>query len=256
MTRLGVEVEKALSGYVSAALAAGVGLLATTRSAEAKIVYTPADVKITINGGPVPLDLNHDGVTDFVFSNLFQSFTSFSSPSFAILFVGTGSGNKNNKFWGRGVMTSRGRNGFASALHPGFTVGANKSHFQKSPKAVMARLDVNYLPNLARGATSYRFTSFTMGQWLYTQHRYLGLRFIISGQVHYGWARVAVTRTGSGLGKNSIEATLTGYAYETIPNKPIITGKTKGPDVITIELASLGRLAQGASGISAWREKK
>ena len=49
---------------------------------------------------------------------------------------------------------------------------------------------------------------------------------------------------------------LTGYAYETVPNKPIITGKTTGPDVITLDPATLGHLAQGASGISAWREKK
>jgi hypothetical protein len=31
----------------------------------------------------------------------------------------------------------------------------------------------------------------------------------------------------------SIVATLTGYAYETIPNKPIVAGATKGSDVIT-----------------------
>ena len=40
---------------------------------------------------------------------------------------------------------------------------------------------------------------------------------------------------------------LTGYAYETIPNKLIITGKTKGPDVITAQPGSLGHLAQGAA---------
>ena len=79
---------------------------------------------------------------------------------------------------------------------------------------------------------------------------------MIGGQVHYGWARVAVRRTGKGYGKNSIQATLTGYAYETIPNKPIVTGKTTGPDVITLDPGTLGHLAQGASGSSAWREKK
>jgi hypothetical protein len=46
-----------------------------------------------------------------------------------------------------------------------------------------------------------------------------------------------------------ITATLTGYAYETVPNKPIIAGKTKGPDVITVQPdtapGSLGRLALG-----------
>jgi hypothetical protein len=94
----------------------------------------------------------------------------------------------------------------------------------------------------------------TGGQWLYTQHRYLGLQFMISGQVHYGWARVAVTRAPGST--RPIVATLTGYAYETIPNKPIITGKTSGPDVITLEPATLGRLGQGAEGISAWRVKK
>jgi hypothetical protein len=254
--RLGKELEGSLSAYACAAAAAGVSLLAITKSAEAKIVYTPADVKIRINGGLVPLDLNHDGITDFVFSNSFHSIYTFSSPSFAKLFVGTGSGNTRNKIWGRGVMTSRGRNRFASALRPGFTVGANKLYFQKSPKALMARLDVDYLPNLGRAATTYRYTSHTSGQWLYTRDRYLGLRFMIGGQVHYGWARVAVTRTGKGYGKNSIKATLTGYAYETIPNKAIITGKTKGPDVITLDPATLGHLAQGASGVSAWRGRK
>jgi uncharacterized repeat protein (TIGR03803 family) len=50
-----------------------------------------------------------------------------------------------------------------------------------------------------------------------------------------------------------ILAILTGYAYETEPNKPIITGKTKGPDVITLDPAMLGHLAVGASQIPAWR---
>jgi hypothetical protein len=51
-------------------------------------------------------------------------------------------------------------------------------------------------------------------------------------------------------------AVITGYAYETIPDKPIITGKTKGPDVITIQPATLGHLAAGASAIPVWRVKQ
>jgi len=70
-TKLSPELEKSMSAYATAALAAGVSLLAIAKSAEAKIVYTPADVKIPVNGGTVPLDLNHDGVVDFVFSNVF-----------------------------------------------------------------------------------------------------------------------------------------------------------------------------------------
>jgi len=52
---------------------------------------------------------------------------------------------------------------------------------------------------------------------------------------------------------NDFTAILTGYAYETIPGKGIVTGKTKGPDVTTVAPASLGHLAAGASGIPAWR---
>ena len=239
-TRLSLELERSLSAYTSAALAAGVGLLAMTKSAEAKIVYTPAEVGIPVNGGPVPLDLNHDGITDFVFSNRYIN-TEFSGW-YGALYVGA-AGNSRNQFWGRGLMSSRGGRRFASALYPGFLVGANNSYFQKSPRAIMALSFV----------FSRAFT--TGGQWLYTQHRYLGLQFTISGQIHYGWARVAVTRAPSTRGIQ-IVATLTGYAYETIPNKPIITGKTSGPDVITLEPATLGRLGQGAEGISAWRVKK
>jgi len=47
-----------------------------------------------------------------------------------------------------------------------------------------------------------------------------------------------------------ITGLVTGYAYETIANKPIIAGQTHGKDE-----ATLGRLAQGASGVVS-REKK
>lgn len=92
------------------------------------------------------------------------------------------------------------------------------------------------------------------------QKRYLGLKFTFHGKTHFGWARLNVSCTGY-----KINATLTGYAYETIPNKPIITGQTKSRDMISTEkqdttltvpareLASLGLLAQGAPALSIWR---
>ncbi len=81
------------------------------------------------------------------------------------------------------------------------------------------------------------------GPWAFDGNGYLGLRFKIGKQIHYGWARLTVQE----LGDYKFKATLTGYAYETIPNKPIITGHTKGPDVITLEPGSLGALAAGVS---------
>jgi hypothetical protein len=89
---------------------------------------------------------------------------------------------------------------------------------------------------------------------------YLGLKFTISGKVHFGWERVTVTTSGK-----TFIATLTGYAYETIPNKSIIAGKTKGPNdagaeqvgqasAPTPQIPSLGLHALGSP--SLWRPKE
>ena len=80
----------------------------------------------------------------------------------------------------------------------------------------------------------------SLGSWVNVTNRYLGFKFKIRGATHYGWARLDVSVTNG-----TVVGTLTGYAYETIPNKPIIAGKTKGPDVITVHPGSLGVLAAG-----------
>jgi hypothetical protein len=54
----------------------------------------------------------------------------------------------------------------------------------------------------------------------------------------------------------NITALLTGYAYETVPNKAIIAGKTKGAGVITFQPGSLGQLARGGSTIPGWRSQQ
>jgi len=86
---------------------------------------------------------------------------------------------------------------------------------------------------------------------------------MIDGEVHYGWARL-----NAGLLQNQfgIQAVLTGYAYETVPNKPIIAGATRDTDAVpetpdaaltvpTPAPATLGALALGAPGLSIWRRE-
>jgi hypothetical protein len=70
------------------------------------------------------------------------------------------------------------------------------------------------------------------------------------------------------VNKTVVTSTLTGYAYETIANKPIIAGKTKGPDktdmrqpdaTLTVpagEPVGVGLLAMGAPGLSIWRREE
>jgi hypothetical protein len=66
-----------LNRYAVAATAAGVGVLAATPPAEAKIVYTPAHIRISPHH-MVSLDLNHDGKTDFTLDDTLYTTTASS----------------------------------------------------------------------------------------------------------------------------------------------------------------------------------
>ena len=66
-------LQKRLNKYALAASAAGVGVLALTHSAEAKIIYTPTH-RVINAGQHYNLDLNHDGKTDFSIQNYSNTF--------------------------------------------------------------------------------------------------------------------------------------------------------------------------------------
>jgi hypothetical protein len=220
---LSESVHQWLNSYALTAGAAGVSLLALARPAEGEIVYTPANTKIIENGGLISFDLNHDGIPDFGLSNKYLHTQTQWYGTLAVV-----QAQQANEIWGvdsKGLLC-------AGALPKGTRVGP-KGSFQKDPASGLLM------------AFSNPDTYF--GQWFHIKQAYLGLKFVIKGKTHFGWARVKLDVEGQ------ITATLTGYAYETIPNKPIIAGKTHGKDVITVQPTSLGHLARGASGIPAWR---
>lgn len=231
-------LEKDIHAYVMAACAAGVSVLACAPAACAKIVYTPANRLIS---GSVKLDLDHNSKADFVFSNTATSYNGNGQGKLKITPKGSV-----NAIWGTGT--------YASALPRGVAVGPSK-HFQAG-HSVMARFN--------RGCTSV-CTFRSAGLWADVTRRYLGVKFLINGKVHYGWARLNVTVNLNGIG-----AILTGYAYETVPDKPIVTGQTKGSpanggdarassasiDRSVRPAASLGLLARGAGGLDIWRKPR
>jgi hypothetical protein len=228
-------MQRHLNAYALVASAAGIGALALAQPAEAKIVYTPAH-KVLLscfqNGVPCfRLDLNHDGVIDF-------RFVLMQNSSGSTLTVRPAMGEDENQIWGTTSYWSYGGGNkgrpkalVASALNSGVSVGPNSEKFKFGTRAMWGVL----------GDCGPFSTECHWGQWENAQDKYLGLRFYIKGKIHYGWARLNVN------GDAGISASLTGYAYETIPNKGIITGKTKGLDVITLGPGSLGALAAGAS---------
>ncbi len=67
--------------------------------------------------------------------------------------------------------------------------------------------------------------------WALAPQSYLGLLFDIAGATHYGWARLNVTSATS--------FTLMDYAYNSIPNQPILAGQTVATGVNENSFASL-----------------
>jgi len=113
---------------------------------------------------------------------------------------------------------------------------------------------------------SNTWTSGWAGPWANNgagvKRNYVGLKFIINSEVHFGWARISFVVDGKG----KFHGLLTGYAYETVPNQGLKAGQTKGagenikfmpPATIhpTIKAPTLGHLAAGAQAIAAWRAK-
>lgn len=219
-----------LSEYTLVAAAAGVGALALAQPVEAKIIYTPAHHRFSENGQRYALDLNHDGFGDFWIG----IFTCSSTCTGKTFYVRADSGSSHySSLNGASIIGSTGDGGgFAPARKKGYRIDGTKI----DEDAVLVS-DI-------RG--------FYSGYWFNVRDRYVGLKFWIKGETHYGWARMSVETHRRPF---TIKGVLTGYAYETIANKPIIAGKTTGPDVVAGQPASLGHLAHGASAIPAWRMK-
>jgi hypothetical protein len=225
------KLDKKLFAYAAAASAAGVSLL--TQSAEAKIVYTPANIQMAVDRN-FSLDLNNDGIRDFIFLRW--------------EYQGEGLNIKPTKLQPQNAILGAGE--FASALSSGVTVGPNAQF--EAANLVMAK------NNCSSGFCS------AIGPWKAAQNKYLGFSFLIHGKIHYGWARLNVS-----IVRNVLTGVVTGYAYETAPNTAIVTGQTQGADAAGPQAsvpeglstpqqpaASLGLLASGASGLAAWRREE
>jgi hypothetical protein len=262
-TELSESLQRKLNAYALAASAAGVGVLALTQPAEGRVVYTPAHEYIE-PGATIPLDLTHNGRANFSFRDM-RNYASAYSTQGVLLVSPTGTSATHN-----GVLGAPNTRFFYSykafALGPGVTVGPGGPPFSGAARRLMAEQFT--IPPVCSGPWCE--------PWCDRSNRFLGLKFNIKGQTYYGWARLKVHHHLHPI--PTVWAILTGYAYESIPNKAIITGNTKGEDDSRVEQAnpadpdpgasvtnpisgpaqpaSLGALATGAHGLSIWRRKE
>jgi hypothetical protein len=248
-----------LNAYALAASAAGAALLALAPWSEAEIVFTHANGIVPRNGS-LSLDLNNDGIVDFTLVEFAKGTSLHSSQWLSVI---PPRGNHVMCGW---VACSSGFSN-AAALQSGNNIGTPQYAWLTFPRDNMA----------------YAFNSngdvFKGGPWgnIYDNRaRYLGLQFQIDGETHFGWARINLVLRQNP--RRTWQARVTGYAYETIPQKPIRASQTTEsdddaatrPEPASIHPASLrrqrspasahfvtlGALALGVDGIALWRREE
>jgi hypothetical protein len=243
-----------LLSYTTAA--AGACVLSLSQSAEAQIVFTPANAVITSQTS-YALDLTNHGTvegTDFI---LHGSLSAYSATVFSALRIQPGAGNAVEG----GVYMHLDA---AKALGMGERIGSTDRFVSQGfPRGVLMGRAVR-----APGG------GYLQGNWVDAIDRYLGLRFQINGETHYGWARMSVKLSVY----KPMEVLLTGYAYETQPNTPIAAGEeerrtdaagynsqrelesnneresNRSQAIAQPGQGRLGNLAAGAAGLHVWRQ--
>jgi len=201
-------------------LAAGTAISAVPAS-QAEVLFTPSVAVLTgINN--LSIDMNHDGSTDFILRDTGRH-CSYGTAERLMVY---------------GVAN----NGVATDLKGEDAVALRKTAripFAQRPFEAVAFM------------TSSCFQRGVFGKWANVTNRFLGVKFRIGNEVHYGWIGFRYVNVSFG-----VYAALGGWAYETEADKAILAGD-KGSVSLTgsINPTSLEILAAGHTGIEERRKR-
>jgi hypothetical protein len=209
-----------------------VGLPAFAENKPNAIVYTPASLSFfgsASRGKNVAIDFVGDGITDL-----------------SIQAYGFGNRTIHEGTW---TFKTGQAKWFGSAMSPALAQGARigpPANF--SGPNVMLRSEWTDRPNSKE---------ICVGPFKDAQSMYLGVRFSDGGETHFGWVRLNAHCGGGGRSRTYVTGVVTGYAYNTVPNEPILAGQiyakppeendetaTSNPERGTLGALSLGSLSR------------
>ncbi|MBN2016917.1 MAG: hypothetical protein JW794_02095 [Candidatus Cloacimonetes bacterium] len=184
-------------------IAAGV-VLTISAKAHADIQYTDIDPDKVIphaenfKTSDFLLDLNNDGTPEF---KIFQAFSSTYTLSYNYYFYSYNSVKAQPLNNGLSVINAIGDNMYVAALNSDELISSQQNFGKK-----------HFL-----GGLSYYLTS-PIGEWPDNGKRFMGVKFKIGENIHYGWVRLD-------LPQNCRSFTVLDYAYEDKPGVAIRAGQ-------------------------------
>ena len=191
-----------LDKYLVSALA----ITGAYTNSNAEVIYTDVNPDLNLQDTVFGIDLDSNGVFDFSFNHTSGSF----------LYGIADLGLSNQIIWPQTIYSTLSGNCFISSSK---IISSNLSSFTSN----YGWINPNTKPGNLRPQyyTSYVFSS----------EGYIGVKFDISGNNHYGWIRARSSNLdySSGMGASFLRGiTIYDYAYESCPNAPITVGATSG----------------------------
>jgi hypothetical protein len=172
-------------------------------STNAQIVYTDVypDTSMTCPNYQCSksynLDLNNDGIIDFTLHTSYNHFICQFQITSTIKSVS--------------IVSQSGNLAAANPLPANVSIGSSLSFTTNS--VTLRTVALGGGPGCPSGSTS--------GSWTSTSDRYLGLQITVGSNTYYGWVRLNVVVDQF---VSTVSCTVKDYAYNSIPNQPILAG--------------------------------
>lgn len=194
-------------------------------SANAQIVYTDVNPDIVQTcqtfqcSQTSDLDLNNDGVFDLKLDLNLSTFTS-RNPPYAQYFSGIIKASPLN---GSSIITDI--SGYPLEMNLNELIDSNGSWRDTTNQTLLRK---------TYAGITYVLTS-SSGNWMYATNGFLGLKIVSGTQTYYGWVRLNI---GIDVTPSLGTYRIIDYAYNTIPDQPILAGQTIATGIIENSFAT------------------
>ncbi len=184
------------------------GILAVGNVADAQTIYVDIDpdTLLTGNFSEYLLDLNNDGIKDY--KMVTANYLSVSSGvTYDIKGAAVYPLNGNEV-----LIDQASSNNYIKALDLNSPIGPNQTIWGYTSSAFILNVELK---------VTYSGGTYTneLGLWDDVQNKYMGVKFKINNNTHYGWVRMDVNETGDSV-------LIKSYAYHSVPNGAVTAGVT------------------------------